>query len=305
MKLFTLIALLLLGSSAWAAGTKNIAGYVGETTGGSAFAFNKLGQKRKLEAKEPIFEGETLITSEKAKSSVIFTDGTLVELNPATQFRVEEFKFGEEVEKPNAVFRMLKGGFRFVSGLVNKKGGNLSFRTATATIGVRGSAGSLSEDGTIEVYEGTFDVAPPSGGKGTTLVQGETANTSSGSVKRTEKLTRAQIQSRVNILKANQSFFQDAIAGLKSVDGNTSAGEELVNEFAEEIKKGEDLLNQFDSLSNIGGGSDASTEAAEEAEEAAIAATCEEGQVVSGGVCVSGGGDTDTETASEASEGEA
>ena len=136
-------------------------------------------------------------------------------------------------------------------------------------------------------------------------MQGETANTSSGSVKRTEKLTRAQIQSRVNILKANQSFFQDAIAGLKSVDGNTSAGEELVNEFAEEIKKGEDLLNQFDSLSNIGGGSDASTEAAEEAEEAAIAATCEEGQVVSGGVCVSGGGDTDTETASEASEGEA
>ena len=123
-------------------------------------------------------------------------------------------------------------------------------------------------------------------------------------------MTRAQIQSKVKDLKDNQSTLKGSIAGFKSFFGSAPTEvEQQEKELAEKIKKGEDLLNQFDSLSNTSGGSDASTEAAEEAEEAAeeaaIAATCEEGQVVSGGACVSGGGDTDTETESEASEGEA
>lgn len=298
MKLIAFITLLLLGTSAWAA-TKNIAGYVGETTGGVAFAFNKLGEKRKLDAKAPVYEGETLITSKTANSSVIFTDGTTVELNPSTQFRVEEFRFGETEEKPSAVFRMLKGGFRFISGLVNKSnGGKLAFKTATATIGVRGSAGYFDEKGTIEVYEGTFDVAPASGGKSTSLSQGQTANTASGSVKRTLKLTKAQIQSKVENLKDIQSALKGTIAGIKAIFGSSATSlEQREKDVAEQIKKAEDLLN-LPSVQSGGGG--------ETSTDTNTAASCAEGERVVDGVCVAadsaGGGDTDTETSSPATE---
>jgi hypothetical protein len=252
MKIVTFITLLLLGSSAWAVGTQKIAGYIGETTGGVAYAFNNLGQKRKLAAKTAVFEGETLITSKAANSSVIFTDGTTIELNPSTQFRVEEFRFGEEEEKPSAVFRMLKGGFRFISGLVNKKGGKLAFKTPTATIGIRGSAGSFDADGTIEVYEGTFTVKT-SNGASTNLSQGETASTAKGVLKKTQKMTKADIQARLVDMKDIQKSLSQVINNFKSLGLDNSKNEKTLDDFEAEIKAGEDLLNIPDSCSDCGG----------------------------------------------------
>lgn len=261
MKLFMILTLLVMGSTAWAANTKNIAGYTGQTTG-AAYAFNNLGQKRKLSPQAPVFEGETLITGKGASSSVIFKDGTTVELKPSTQFRVEEFKYSEQPNKDSsAVFRMLKGGFRFISGLVNKKGGRLAFKTPTATMGVRGSAGgfSMNENGevTVEVYEGTFDIVTSSGAT-SSLSAGQTAATSAQGVRKTESLTKAQLQTKLNTLKQTQKKMAESSPVASSSPAVIDNAAE--SEIEAQIEKAEQLL---ESLSTVNvGGSDTSTKTA-------------------------------------------
>lgn len=197
-KLLFFTSILMCAVSASAAPAKNIVAYAGESTG-PAFAYNKLGEKRKLEKNTPIFEGETLITGKGASSSAVFKDGTTVALNPSTQFRVEEYKFNPEKKGSSAVFRMLKGGFRFISGLVNKNGGDLTFKTPTATIGVRGSSGEIT-DQKISVFSGKFKVRSIKSGKSVNLGAGQVVGTSSKGITKQPGLNKAKIQQQITQL---------------------------------------------------------------------------------------------------------
>lgn len=145
---------------------------------GSLVAQKADGRKLALAVDSEVEEGDTLTTYDDSRASIRFRDGGTVLLKPASQFRIQEFGFvAEEPAKDNAVFALLKGGLRAVTGLVGKRRGNsYSMQAVTATIGIRGTdygvrhcqgdcqgltdtAGAQLADGThVEVFDGKIVV---------------------------------------------------------------------------------------------------------------------------------------------------
>ncbi|MEO8333070.1 MAG: FecR domain-containing protein, partial [Gallionella sp.] len=73
---------------------------------------------------------------------VKMNDGSQMTLRPNSNVRIEAFQFRQEApQADNAIFRLIKGGFRTVTGLIGKRGNPDAYklRAATATIGVRGT----------------------------------------------------------------------------------------------------------------------------------------------------------------------
>lgn len=150
---------------------------VGQVTNlsGPLFALNAQGEQRVLSIGSQVEPGETLITEEKTYAQVRFIDKGLLTLKPGTQFRIESFAFDVKTpEKDNAVFGLLKGALRKVTGLIGKRGNQDAYRmnTPTATIGIRGTGfgatlcpgpgcGALPPGTYVDVFDGQVAVAPP------------------------------------------------------------------------------------------------------------------------------------------------
>jgi hypothetical protein len=97
---------------------------------------------RILAVQSSVNRGEVLTTAANTYARLRFTDGGELTLRPNTQIRIDDYRF--EQDKPqedNAIFTLLKGGLRAVTGLVGKRNGVASYRmsTPTATIGIRGT----------------------------------------------------------------------------------------------------------------------------------------------------------------------
>lgn len=85
--------------------------------------------------------GDQIRTGAASNAQIRFNDSAIVSIKPQTDFAVAEFVFnGSEDGSERAVFNLLRGGFRTVTGLIghiNKK--NYEVRTPTSTIGIRGT----------------------------------------------------------------------------------------------------------------------------------------------------------------------
>lgn len=127
--------LLALASSAFAADP------IGEVTfvHGMATAHPAGGAPRFLAKGGPLHEGEILSTGAKGFALITLKDGTKLTLRPNTTFALEQFRqaAGEE----SAVFRLLKGGVRALTGLLSKRNSHaVELRTTTSTVGIRGTS---------------------------------------------------------------------------------------------------------------------------------------------------------------------
>lgn len=143
--------LLLFGSAAQAA---DKAGDITLLTG-RATAATEQGDIRPLSKGGEVYPGEILSTGPNTYLNVKFTDGGRTLIRPNSRFQIAEYRFSQSrgsrgrddtdrsVEQEtggNAVFRLLKGGFRAITGLIgrdNKE--NYKVRTPVATIGIRGT----------------------------------------------------------------------------------------------------------------------------------------------------------------------
>lgn len=117
---------------------------VGQVTNlsGPLFALDSGGARRILSIGSNVEPGEILITEEKTYAQVRFIDKGVVTLKPGTQFKIESYAFEEKApERDGAVFGLLKGALRTVTGLIGKRGNQDAYKmnTATATIGIRGT----------------------------------------------------------------------------------------------------------------------------------------------------------------------
>ena len=100
------------------------------------------GTVKVLAPKSEIFVGDLLITAKDSFAQVNLNDGTQMTLRPNSNLRIEAFQFRQEApQADNAVLRLLKGGFRTLTGLIGKRGNPDAYklRAATATIGIRGT----------------------------------------------------------------------------------------------------------------------------------------------------------------------
>lgn len=131
-----LVALILAGPVVWAAP----AGEVTHVSGALVLRKGD-GSSKILAPKSTVEAGDLLATATDTYARVKFTDGGEVTLRPNTQLRIESFSFEQNASgKDSAIFSLLKGGLRTITGLVGKRKPNsYEMRTTVATIGIRGT----------------------------------------------------------------------------------------------------------------------------------------------------------------------
>jgi hypothetical protein len=149
----------------------------GEVThvSGAVMARKADGQSRILSVKSEVQEGDVLATAENSYARVKFADGTDAVLRPATQVKIDSFKFQEQrPQADNVVLSLLKGGMRAVTGLLGKRS-PASFRVGTpsATIGIRGTTfhaevvgaggGGLAPGLYVQVLDGVINLSNKGG----------------------------------------------------------------------------------------------------------------------------------------------
>ena len=165
---------LLLPAAAWAEGA------VGNIThlGGILFATHMDGTKKMLSVKSEILEGDTLRTEVNTYARIKFTDGGEVVLRPETMFKVDAYSYkpvSEAKQEDNILFSLLKGGLRSVTGMIGKRNPErFQMKTATATIGIRGThfGALLCNNDCVNIP--TVSGQPPGNGLHTDTAQGTT-----------------------------------------------------------------------------------------------------------------------------------
>ena len=85
--------------------------------------------------------GDTIVTGAQSHAQLRFTDDALVALKPESEFRIERYNFDGRADGTEiAVFRLVKGGFRTLTGQIGKiSGDRYQMLTTQATIGIRGT----------------------------------------------------------------------------------------------------------------------------------------------------------------------
>lgn len=99
------------------------------------------GGKKLLGVKSVVEEGDTLTTAAGTYARVKFVDGAEVVLRPGSELKIQSYSYNAaKPESDNMVLSMFKGGLRAITGLLGKRSRDkVSFQTATATIGIRGT----------------------------------------------------------------------------------------------------------------------------------------------------------------------
>jgi len=133
---------------------------------GNVTAVTAGGQSRALAKGAQLNEGETINTN-NGRAQLRFTDGAYVSLQPASEFRIDQYRFAGKVDgSEKGLFSLLKGGLRTITGLVgrnNKK--NYQISTTVATIGIRGTEYTIQYGQSITgtVGEGEIEVCNGAG----------------------------------------------------------------------------------------------------------------------------------------------
>jgi hypothetical protein len=108
---------------------------------GQVVARDASGAERRLKRRSLVNTGETVVAGSNAFVQIRFSDGGLVSLRSNSEFRIDDYRFkGEEDGSEKAVFSLLKGGLRTISGRIGKTNkANYRMNTPVATIGIRGT----------------------------------------------------------------------------------------------------------------------------------------------------------------------
>lgn len=108
--------------------------------------------------------GETVDTRD-GRVQLRFVDGASMSLQPATQFRVDRFRYvgrGEAANGDGVVMSLIKGGLRTVTGWLGKRDRTqYQMGTSVATIGIRGTDYGAEFDGSgliVRTYAGLVEV---------------------------------------------------------------------------------------------------------------------------------------------------
>ncbi len=146
---------------------------------GEVFA-ERGGVTRALSVGAPVENRDTVRVGAASNAQIRFNDESVVALRPGTTFRIEEFNYaGRQDGAERAIFNLIAGGMRTVTGLVGRLNqSNYEVRTATSTIGIRGTNynlvvcdaacsnpdGSRAPSGTYGgVYDGSINVGNQTG----------------------------------------------------------------------------------------------------------------------------------------------
>ena len=103
-----------------------------------------------LHVGDGILKGDVLQTG-TGKMSVTFNDGSTLELTANSRLAVNDFVYAANGGNNNEILDLVRGSLTFVSGEVAHSGGHMDIKTPVATMGIRGTVGTVSseDDGTV------------------------------------------------------------------------------------------------------------------------------------------------------------
>jgi hypothetical protein len=85
-------------------------------------------------------EGDRLTTSDGGSAIIKLQDGTRMTVRPNTEMVLTQYHFRENAPDNSMLMQLVRGGFRAITGLINKTSPNAArIQTSTATIGIRGT----------------------------------------------------------------------------------------------------------------------------------------------------------------------
>ena len=98
-------------------------------------------ERSRLAAGAQVNTGDTVITGAQSNAQLRFSDNALLALKADSEFRIEAFAFSGAADgSERAVFRLVRGGFRTVTGQVGQVNKDTyQVLTTQATIGIRGT----------------------------------------------------------------------------------------------------------------------------------------------------------------------
>lgn len=140
-KLISLFLISLMWATASPVYAAEVSGKIGYMSG-ALVAQRTDGTIKVMAPKSEVQEGDMLITAKDSYAQVVMNDGAKMTLRPNSNLKIETYQFKQDApNSDSAVFRLLKGGFRTVTGLIGKRGNPDAYklRAATATIGIRGT----------------------------------------------------------------------------------------------------------------------------------------------------------------------
>ena len=168
-------------------------------------------QPAQAKAGDTFEQGAAFTTGADGQITLKFEDGQIAILAPNTQFVATTYFYNKNrVSEGNIVFNVLRGGLRFVSGvMIETNPSKFAIRTPTATAGVRGSAGTI-----VVSQDGQNVTATTSKGLVTMTVGGQTVTIPLGSV--TSSQAGAQLTNPVPLaaLAAGQIPGQTLLVGV-------------------------------------------------------------------------------------------
>ncbi|MGH8712420.1 MAG: FecR family protein [Casimicrobiaceae bacterium] len=134
-QLALLLCCAVAADAAWAQAAGRILLAVGEVSAvrGS--------ERIRLAAGAAVSAGDSVITGQDSYAQIRFSDDALVALKPESEFRIERFHFdGRQDGSEIAIFRLVRGGFRTLTGRIGKLNRDrYQLLTTQATIGIRGT----------------------------------------------------------------------------------------------------------------------------------------------------------------------
>jgi hypothetical protein len=93
-------------------------------------------------------KGQVLKTGSNASIGVTLKDNTLLSTGANTEFAVEDYQYAPGQERLSLLIRLTKGSLHYISGVIAKlKPENVSIKTPTSLIGVRGTEFVVHVDG--------------------------------------------------------------------------------------------------------------------------------------------------------------
>lgn len=133
--LVIVLCALMWMTPAWSA-----SGWIYDVSGDVSVAVAKEAAHRAAK-NDAIVPDSVITTGDKSYAVLKFEDGQVVAMQSNSSFHVREYRYEpKQMDKSSIIFSMLKGGMRFVTGLIGQRNKDaFSLSTPNATIGIRGT----------------------------------------------------------------------------------------------------------------------------------------------------------------------
>jgi quercetin dioxygenase-like cupin family protein len=109
---------------------------------------------------DEVNQGDTIITGPASSVVLKFDDGQVAALTQNSRMAITAYQYNPATESGNVLLSLVTGGMRAITGLIGKRTPDrVSFRAATATIGIRGSDGNMATangEVILSVNDGSF-----------------------------------------------------------------------------------------------------------------------------------------------------